>query len=507
MVAALQRRLAVIPNNFRYYQDINNTLISYYLSCILFTMKPISTTLLSLSCLAQLAHGAAVLRADGNDLSLSAATLATRRDLPLDPPTILMPLSNSEPAPYRLSSHKNGKPAFSHNVSLVYGAGGIKASIAAALTRPAVVLEDLPGIASVKCSGAEMALAFHDDAAFETASKTWPKSDFIIITHSPDGACNTVEERGFYIAKSHTSNAESRNIIVEVTASSLKDQSKGATINFQTGVTPVKRDISGTVTANISGKLVETDHVTVTAEQARFESTIHLKGRLDLDILRLKAKAIELDIDFSALASLNLSASVTGDYSTELLNLKPLAVSVSPFSILGVVSVGPIAEFGLGIEFGADGNLNATLDADAGIRDGKVHLDLLDSKKTTANGWEPSVNVASDVDALVRLQLNPFIELSLAVGIKAFNGIVDLSAGVAVKPKVINAFSVNGEVALNSDSGVKFNPPAKGECTNGAWFASILDLDVDAYVSPLFKKTLVELQKPIYKSQCWTLAK
>jgi hypothetical protein len=146
------------------------------------------------------------------------------------------------------------------------------------------------------------------------------------------------------------------------------------------------------------------------------------------------------------------------------------------------------------------------LNVAGGIESGKVHLDLLDSTKTATSGWTPSAEVASDVDALVTLQLNPFIELTLAVGIKAFNGILDLSAGFDVQPKIINAFSVNGDVALSSASGIKLNPPATGECNNGAWFGSTLDMDIDAFISPFYRKTLFEVNQPIYKSQCWTIA-
>ncbi|CAH0021444.1 unnamed protein product, partial [Clonostachys rhizophaga] len=180
---------------------------------------------------------------------------------------------------------------------------------------------------------------------------------------------------------------------------------------------------------------------------------------------------------------------------------KPLAISASPFSIPRILDVGPTAGFGLGIEFGAEGTLNVTSDVAGGMTKGKVHLDLLDTKKATTSGWTPSVKVASEVDALVTLQINPFIELSLAVGVKAFDGLLDLSTGVEIEPKVVNLVSDNGTVAIESASGIKFGPPPEGQCKNAAWFASSSDLDINAFVSLLFKKTIYEYNDPIIRTK------
>lgn len=465
-------------------------------------MKFISIALLGVHTLTKLAYAAAVPDTYGDNLFRSA----TQRELASKSPTILKPLPHSSLVPARLQSLDGDKAALSHDISLGYGAEDMTASIDVTLTRPAVVLEILSGLGSVKCSGSKIALTFSNSAVFEAASKTWPKSDFVIITYSPDGACNRPDERGFYIVSSKDLDAEALTIHFEAKASSIEEQSKSSTINFQTGLAPSKRDISATISADLAGTLVNTDYLTLVAEQALFESIIRLKGRLDLDVMAREAKAVELDIDYSALVNLNFSSSVAGEFSTQLLDYNPLAFSVSAFSIPGVIDVGPIAGFSLGIEFGAGGALNATLNVAGGIESGKVHLDLLDSTKTATSGWTPSAEVASDVDALVTLQLNPFIELTLAVGIKAFNGILDLSAGFDVQPKIINAFSVNGDVALSSASGIKLNPPATGECNNGAWFGSTLDMDIDAFISPFYRKTLFEVNQPIYKSQCWTIA-
>ncbi|KAH7007504.1 hypothetical protein EDB80DRAFT_842923 [Ilyonectria destructans] len=433
-------------------------------------MKFLTTALLSVHTLAQLANTAAVPDADGNNLFRSVAS----REL-------------------------------AHDISLGYGAEDVAASIGVTLKLPAIVLEDLSGLGSVKCSGSQIALTFTDSAVFEAASTTWPKSGFVIVTYSPDGACNGPDERGFYSVSSEDLDAEALTIHLEVEASSLKEQSKSSTINFQTGLGLSKRDISATISADLAGTLVDTSNLTLVARQALFESTIRLNGRLDFDIEASEAKAVELDIDYSTLVNLNLSAFVEGEIPTDLLNLNPIAVPVSAFSIPGIIDVGPIAEFSLGIEFGAGGTLNVTLDAAGGIESGKVHLDLLDSAKTATSGWTPSFKIASDIDALVSIQLNPFIELTLSVGIKAFSGILDISAGFDVQPKIINQFSVDGDVTFDSASGIKLNPPVAGECNNGAWYACSLGLDVDTFVSPFYRKTLFEVTQPIYKSQCWTI--
>lgn len=60
------------------------------------------------------------------------------------------------------------------------------------------------------------------------------------------------------------------------------------------------------------------------------------------------------------------------------------------------------------------------------------------------------------------LQIDPFIELSLDVGVKAFNGLLDPSAGIEIEPKVVVFFSANGNVAMESASGIEFDPPPEG---------------------------------------------
>ncbi|KAF4458209.1 isoamyl alcohol [Fusarium albosuccineum] len=451
-------------------------------------MKLVGIALVGLHAVAQLA---------------SAARLPTRQEASAKSPTILKPLPHSEVAFAKIQSDQDETSSLGSDISLDYGADDIKASLNVALKQPAVVLEDLSGLGSVKCSDSEIAITFTEAADFKAATASWPTSDFVIVTFESDGACNEPDERGFYTVSSEDIDEDALTIRAQVKASSLSEQAKSATISFETGLTPSKRDISADLTVDLAGTLADTEYFKLAAEQALFKSAIRLQGRLDLDILAGKANAVELDVDYSAQVNLNLSATVTGDYSTDLFNYKPLDVSVSAFSIPGIIDVGPRAEFGLGIEFGASGTVQVTLDVDGGIESGKVHLDLLDSEKTTTSGWTPSFDVVSDIDALFTLQLNPFIELTLAVGIQAFGGILDLSAGFDVQPKIINAFSANADFSLDSSSGITFNPPAEGQCTNAAWFASTFDMDIDAFISPFYRTTLFEVNQPIYKSQCW----
>ncbi|KAM0278792.1 hypothetical protein ACHAQH_004983 [Verticillium albo-atrum] len=392
-------------------------------------------------------------------------------------------------------------------IVLGYAADDMTALVDAALKQPAVALEEVDGIASVKCKNAAIDIKFSDAASLKAATSAWPKSDFIIVTYSPEGGCNTADERGWYTVSELTFDEATLVATATSERSALDEQSEEAVVNFDT--TPAaaaKRDITASVSTELSGKLIDTENLKIAIDEAHFESNIHIAGSFSFNFLKFKPSKMTMDVDYSGLVGLNLSTHVGASYSTDVYNFEPFAASVSAFSIPGILDVGPIASFGLGVEFAAEGSLDATLGLHSEIPSGKVHLDLVDSDKSTTSGWEPVTSVSTDVSAEVSLQLNPYLDLNLAMGIRAFKGAIDLTAGVDVKPQVINAFSADLNFEYTSQSGFAFTHPKDVTCPNGAWFASTFNFDVVAYIGTLFSKTLYNYNHPIYQSQCWNFA-
>ncbi|KAH6695796.1 hypothetical protein F5X68DRAFT_164172 [Plectosphaerella plurivora] len=391
-------------------------------------------------------------------------------------------------------------------IVLGYAAGDMTALVDAALKQPAVALEEVDGIATVKCTDADISMTFSDDAALKAASAAWPKSEFIIVTYSPEGGCNTADERGWYDITGLTFDDASLTAVATGKRSTLDEQSEDAVVEFDTTPAPVRRDLSASVSGEISGTVVDTENLKIVLDEARFESNIRLKGGFRFNFLKFKPSKMYLDVDYSGLVNVNVSTHVAASFSSDLYNYTPLSASVSAFTIPGILDVGPIAEFGVGIEFAAEGSVDASLALHSEITNGQVHLDLLDSSKTTSTGWTPETTVASDVSAEVSLQLNPYLDLNLALGVKVFKGVIDLTAGIEAKPQIINAFSADLNFAYTSSSGVTFTSPEAATCPNGAWFASTFNMDVTAYIGTLYTNTLFNVNKPIYQSQCWTFA-
>jgi hypothetical protein len=241
-------------------------------------------------------------------------------------------------------------------------------------------------------------------------------------------------------------------------------------------------------------------------DQVLVESDLHIKGQFGFNFLKFKASKATIDIDYYGATNLNVSTSVNAAFSSDIYNYSPFTASVSAFSIPGILDVGPIAAFTVGIEFAASGTVDATLGLKSEIANGQVHLDLLDSSSSSSSGWKPVTTVSSDVAAEVSLQLNPYLDLNLALGVKVFKNAIDLTAGFDVKPQIINAFSADLDFAYASKSGVVFNKPDGATCPNGAWFASSFNMDVIAYVGSIFSKTLFNVNVPIFQSQCWFFA-
>ncbi|KAJ5059932.1 hypothetical protein PSV09DRAFT_2373404 [Bipolaris maydis] len=434
---------------------------------------------------------------------------ARQTDGKTGPPVILKPIPRPQALKSGLASSLQARqeamvPA--KEIVLGYAAEGMSALVDVAMKQPTVVLEEVAGIASVKCTDAVVSMTFSDTAAVTAAFAAWPKSNFIIITYSPDGGCNTADERGFYTISGLKFDEASRTATASGLRSALDEQSEDAVVEFDTTTAPAKRDLQASIGGEINGTLIDTENLKIVVDQAKFQSNIRIKGGFRFNFLKFKPSKMYLDVDYSGLVNLNVSTSVTASYSSNIYNYEPLSASVSAFSIPGILDVGPIAQFGLGVEFAASGTVNASLGVHSEIINGQVHLNLLDTNKTSTSGWKPETSVSSDVNAEVSLQLNPYLDLNLALGIRVFKGVIDLTTGIDVKPQIINAFSADLSFAYASSSGVTFTKPDTATCPNGAWFASTFNMDVNAYIGFIYTRTLYNLNAPIFQSQCWNFA-
>ncbi|KAI8163438.1 hypothetical protein K4K49_000038 [Colletotrichum sp. SAR 10_70] len=391
------------------------------------------------------------------------------------------------------------------NVTLDYeGLNATNALVHAEMKQPSVLLEHIDTITDITCSDTDVVLKFSATEDYNSCLSSWPAKNFTMITNH-NGTCDSEHERGIYVISGYTFD----NTTLTLTASSsrvqIRDQLNDAVIDFtHTGTATAKRDLSGTISADLSGTtLVATDPLTIVANEAKLDTTVTLSGHVHYNFWKFKVDEFYIDLDYSSDLNLAITAAVNAQYSTNLYSYDPLSVTVSAFSIPGIIDVGPMVDFGLGIEFAASGSVNATVGVVSSIPEATVHLDFLNKANTIATGWKPQTNVTTDISAQVELQLNPYADLTVALGVKLFNGLLDMSAGIEAKPEIVNAFAVDLDFTYTSASGVTFTKPTGDQCINGAWFASTFHFNVDAFVTQFYTKSLYEVEIPIYESQCW----
>jgi len=98
---------------------------------------------------------------------------------------------------------------------------------------------------------------------------------------------------------------------------------------------------------------------------------------------------------------------------------------------------------------------------------------------------QANISVDSEV------QPNPYAEVTVGFDIELPNGLVNLSARVEAKPKIVNAFW--STVILIFDLRLVFSiTEGTGVCVNGLWFESIFDFSVVAFVGSFWSATLYD---------------
>ncbi|TLS22621.1 uncharacterized protein PpBr36_06468 [Pyricularia pennisetigena] len=388
--------------------------------------------------------------------------------------------------------------------------GATSASIDGNMKLPSVVLETIPSIKGVSCTTkGSVIIPFTDAADFASAKKQWPAKDFVVVTTS-DGSCAADGQRGFYSVSALAFDDKKTTVTATATVAAIKDVMNDAQVQWKT--TPgdkAKRSLDVDVAVDLSGKkLVDQGPFSVTADVAKYTGDISISGSLSFDFLKLKLSAMSVDLDYNSALALNLTTAIKATKATtESLKFEPLDATVSAFSIPGILDVGPMLSFGLGVELSASGSVTVKTGILTTFTDSKVHLDFLDSKSSTATGWKPVTTMDNTFSVDASLQVNPYAELTVGMGVKAFSGLVDLTASVATKPTLVNSFNAHAEVTstYKSDTGITFSAPKNvdKECKNGAWFASTLKFGVTASIGTL-SADLFSTTVPVFQSQCFS---
>ncbi|KAH8591208.1 hypothetical protein B0O99DRAFT_663765 [Bisporella sp. PMI_857] len=401
------------------------------------------------------------------------------------------------------------------NVTLRYASVNeteMTAWVNATMKYPSVLLEDIDSITKVDCSTSSVDITFGNTADYEESFATWPSSSFLLFTNHL-GDCDTENERGLYVVSRMDFNNDTLTVTASTEKSTFDASCDEMEIAFTkpSSTTTSKREVTQTFLGDFPGTLSLSDSPTTTKLSISVESpslggSLAVSGHLHYSWFHLKPTSFYVDIDLSLSASANVKVVAGLAYDNDVYTFSPASVSVSAFSIPGILDVGPRLEFSLGVEVAVSGEVDISADLSATIADGNIHLDLLDSDKTTTSGWKPVYTHETNISATIEAQVNPFVALTAAIGVDFLSGLLDLSAGVTAKPTLINVFTVNGEFDISNTANVTLPAPTETTCVNGLWFSSAFAFIVDAFVTQFYTVELYRLDVPIYESGCWSWA-
>ncbi|KAL5315665.1 hypothetical protein ACEPPN_016535 [Leptodophora sp. 'Broadleaf-Isolate-01'] len=412
------------------------------------------------------------------------------------------------------------------NVTLYFASAdaassNIVAELNATMKYPSVLLEDITAVTDVNCSNSSVAITFSDAATFASSLELWSSNAFLLFTNHL-GNCDTDNERGIYMVSGVTSNNSTLVITTESVETTFGNSTETMDISFLTPstTTTAKRDLLSTFLGSFPTNIVvandsvavsastgpTTETLTITATDTSLSGSLDLSGHISFNFWKFAFTKFYFDLDVSASAATNIEVEVNVAYDDSVYTYSPLDLTIAAFSIAGILNIGPQISFELGVEVSAEGSVGIATNLTASLADGVVHLDLLDSANTYTSGWTPTFTHDTNITAAVEAQVNPYVKLTAEIGANVLNGLIDLSAGISLKPEILNVFDVNADFEINNSNNITFPASTNATCPNGLWFASSFVFDVTAFVTSLYTVTLYEYTAPIYDSGCWSWA-
>jgi len=444
--------------------------------------------------------------------------------------TVLAPISKSDFAAatfgalnsLRKRDEANSTIAPQSNVTLYFASSdtassNIVAELNATMKYPSVLLEDITSVTGVDCSTSSVSITFSDAATFASSLELWSAESFLLFTNHL-GNCDTDTERGIYLVNGVKSDDTTLVITAESVETTFNNSTETMDISFltPTTTTAAKRDILSTFIGSFPTSVVvtndsvtisaktgpTTESLTITATDTSLTGSLDLAGHISFNFWNSKLTKFYFDLDLSASAATNIDVEITGSYGTGLYTYSPLDLTIAAFSLAGILNIGPQISFELGVEVSAEGSVDISTELTASLADGVVHLDLLDSASSYTSGWTPTFTHDTHITAAVEAQVNPYVKLTAEIGASVLNGLINLAAGISLKPEILNVFDVNGDFEISNTNNITFPASTTTACANGLWFSSSFVFDITAFVTSLYTVTLYEYTKPIYEPGC-----
>ncbi|KAK0118074.1 hypothetical protein ONS95_012382 [Cadophora gregata] len=420
----------------------------------------------------------------------------------------------------RFDRHNPKNVVPSKNTSCYYSANSTSGSMVVNNTMkyPTVVLEDIASIINVDCTADSVAVTFNDTATFAKAQSVWASksnASMVLITNHL-GDCDAELERSYFLTNSISFDDETLVATASTQAANISTVATYTTISFgnieaavanatndkRALVVDPKYTFSPSIALAEDTVLFEYDpYVTITADNASFSSDITFSGYLAYNWWLWKLEAFYFDIDADFKADLGLSADVKASYETAF-SYAPASLYYG-VSVPGVLELGPMLQFSVGTEIGVSAAAQLSTAFEVALANGNVHLDVLDSKKTSVSGWTPTYSAGADINGQVKAYLNPSASLTVEIAAKAFGGLIDLSTGLTAKPGFDNSFALTGGVGV--DLGGLQNITNGASCTQGLQLNSNFTFALDAFATQWYSANLYEVAVPLL-DKCYSWA-
>ncbi|KAH7012694.1 uncharacterized protein B0I36DRAFT_389618 [Microdochium trichocladiopsis] len=227
-----------------------------------------------------------------------------------------------------------------------------------------------------------------------------------------------------------------------------------------------------------------------------------------------KLKQLYVDIDSSIDASVGVTVAAQAGYRDSF-TYNPGDLSYMIVNVPGIISLGPELLFAIGLDPDVAAGVTVTGSAGAGLKNGRVHFDFLNTAKTSVTPWKPVYNAKLNLSQRALAKADTWIDVTFQLVVKILGGVVDISAGLRARPRFNNEFALTGSQGIGigqgktggDANGVIAAPAQSGDltCAQGLSIKSDFSFSLVAFVTKMWSKTVYNVQVPIAK-ECYSWA-
>lgn len=235
-------------------------------------------------------------------------------------------------------------------------------------------------------------------------------------------------------------------------------------------------------------------YLQVSADSASVTASVTFSGFLDYNILGGKLNQLYVDIDSSIDAEVGVTVAASAEYRDSF-TYSPGELSYMIVDVPGIISLGPELLFAIGLDIDVGAGVTVTGTAGAGLQHGRVHLDFLDTSKTSVTPWTPTYNAKLDLSERALAKADTWVDITFQLVVEILGGVVDMSAGLTARPRFNNEFALMASQGVDQNGTV--TQPNELACAQGLSVKSTFSFSLFAFVTKLWSRTVYNTNVPI----------